>query len=243
MTRSVTLAAASLALLAGACCKETVTARAFFGHKSLDECLKLLDKPEQPVSLTCPGSEITICWKGGGDGVNKAEVAISPDPSGQSGTKSTSGVLYLQPKDNTSVTVKTSDCATTTKQIQVINGPTPASFDAHWDNKCSAISYTLDPNFVDDKIRAIDVTALWAPTVQGTDGSIGMCPTPPFLAGSHPLEVYDFLLDQPNLTKAFTRQLKATGAWNYKLQTCGSNFVCNGLASLPFDMTLTCPAT
>lgn len=242
MNKSLALAAASLVLLASACCKESVTARAFFGHKSLDECLKLMDTPELPVSLICPSSEVTVCWKGSGGKTTDAKVTISPDPSGKSGTKPASGVLYLKPNDNTSVTITTSDCATTTKQIQVIDGPTPATFDAHWAPSCSQITYSLDPNFVDDRLRAVDVTALWEPNVQLSDGSIGTCPTPPFLAGAHPIEVFDFEIDKPNLTKAFSRVLKAVGDWNYKLKTCGSDFKCNGFASLPFDMTLTCPA-
>jgi len=242
MTRSLVLAPAALALFAGACCKESVTARAFFGHKSLDECLKLMDKPELPVSLVCPGSEVTVCWKASGGKTTDAQVTISPDPGGQSGSKPATGVLYLKPSDNTSVKIAASDCGVAIKQVQVIDGPTPATFDAHWAPTCSQITYSLDPNFVDDRLRAVDVTALWEPNVQQSDGSVATCPTPPFLAGSHPIEVFDFELDKPNLTRPFSRVLKAIGDWNYKLQTCGSSFKCNTFASLPFDMTLTCPA-
>lgn len=239
MTRPSLLAAASLSLFIAGCCDESVKARAFFGHKSLDECLRLLDQPEQPVSLVCPGSEVTVCWQAKG----KADptVTLSPDPGGLSGTKSQTGVLHFTPAASTTITIKESDCATTTKQVQVVDGPTPATFDAHFTSNCSQITYSLDPNFVDDRIRAIDVTALWEPTVQNSDGGISTCPTPPFLAGQHPIEVYGFEIDKPNLTVPFSRELKAIDAWNYTLKTCGPGFKCNTFASLPFDMTLTCP--
>lgn len=240
MMKPALLVTMTLSLIGG-CCDESVTARAVFGHKSLRECLELMDQPELPVSLICPGSEVTVCWRAKGGKASNVNVAISPDGSGQSGTKDLTGVLYLKPMANTAITVKASDCATTTKQVQVINGPTPATFDAHWTPSCSQITYSLDPNFVDDKIRAVDVTALWEPTVQTADGSIQTCPTPPFLAGFHPIENYGFEIDKSHLTVPFSRELKAVDDWNYTLKTCGGDFKCNPFASMPFDMTLTCP--
>lgn len=241
MIRPTMFAVTALSLLGGGCCDETVTARAVLGHKSLRECLDMFDEPEMPVSLICPGSEITVCWRAKGGKASNVNVAISPDPDGQSGTKDLSGVFYIKPSDNTAVTIQASDCAVTTKQVQVVNGPTPATFDAHWTPSCSQISYSLDPNFVDDRLRAIDVTALWEPTVQNSDGSVSTCPTPPFLAGQHPIEVYGFEIDKPHLTVPFSRELKAIDDWNYTLKTCGTGLKCNPFASLPFDMTLTCP--
>jgi len=225
----------------GGCCDESVTARAVLGHKTLRECLELMNKPELPVSLACPGSEVTVCWQAKGGKATDAKVTISPDPTSQSGPNNLSGVLYLKPQDNTAITIKASDCAVTTKQVQVIKGPTPATFDAHWTPSCSQITYRLDPNFVDDQLHAIDVTALWDPTVQNSDGSIQTCSTPPFLFGQHPIEGYGFDLDKPHVTVPFSRELKAIDDWNYTLKTCGPDLKCNPFASLPFDMTLTCP--
>lgn len=240
MKRNI-LAIVALSLVGG-CCDESVTARAVFGHKSLRECLEMMDKPEMPVSLVCPGSEVTVCWKAKGDKISNVNVAISPDPSGQSGTQDLTGVMYLKPMDSTAVTIKASSCATTTKQIQVIDGETPATFDAHWTPSCSQITYSLDPNFVDDKIQAIDATANWDPTVQNaSDGSVQTCPTPPFLAGFHPIENYGFDMDKPHVTVPFSRKLTAINDWNYKLKTCGGDFKCNPFASMEFAMTLTCP--
>jgi hypothetical protein len=242
MTRLLALTAAiPLAALATGCCDQSVVARAFIGHKSLDECRKLLNTAEAPISIICPGTEVTVCWAA--SDVSQTTVTVSPDPQGLSGTKAAAGALYFKPGDSTSVNIVASDCASTVKQIQVINGPTPATFDAGWDGKCSQLTYRLDPAFIDPKVQTIDVTAAWDPIVTDGAGGAAVCPTPPFLAGAHPIEAHFFDIDKPFLTHPFSRILKATEDWNYKLKTCqGLGFKCNPAASLPFDMTLVCPA-
>jgi hypothetical protein len=235
------LVIASVSLLLGGCCDESVVARAFVGHKTESDCKRLMNLQEPPVSIICPGTEVTVCW--GAEGVDNTNIVVSPDPGGVSGTHDAAGVLYLKPADTTTVEIVASDCASTTKQIQVINGETPATFDASWDAFCSLISYRLDPAFVDEKAQTIDVTAEWEPTFEDDMGGSFTCPTPPFLSGAHPKDLHFFNIDEPFLTHAFTRKLSAIEDWNYKLDACqGIGYKCNPAASLPFAMTLICPA-
>lgn len=232
----------SAAMWITGCCKEHIEARAFLGHKTLDECLKLKDLPDQPVSLACPGSEVTICW---GSNVDKVKINVSPDPGGQSADDYPGrGVLYLKPTDNTTVKLSGS-CTSTTKQIQVINGPTPAEFDANWDEKCQSLSYSLDPNFVDPLIQTTDVTAEWEPVVD-SGGQPKTCPTPPFLLGTHtnpPSTIFSFSIPQPNVKQTFSHPQSGVTVWGYTLKACeGLGFRCNPKAPEPFSMTLVCPS-
>lgn len=226
------------------CCKEHIEARAFLGHKTLEECLRLIDVPEQPVSIACPGSEVTICW--GSKDIDKVKIKVSPDPNAQSGdTFASQGVLYLKPLDNTTVKLSGS-CTSTTKQIQVINGPTPAQFDANWDSKCQSLSYSLDPNFVDPLIQTTDVTAEWEPVIADSTGHPTTCPTPPFLHGTHtnpPSTLFSFDILKPNMKQSFTHRQSGVTVWGYTLTACaGLRFKCNPNAAEPFSMTLECPS-
>jgi hypothetical protein len=242
MTKSNLLAIGALAAGLAGCCDEHVEARAFVGHLTEAECLRNISKSEPPISIICPGTEVTICWAS--KGVSNVGITVSPDPGGVSGSFPDKGALHLMPSENTTVDVKASDCASTEKDVMVINGPTPATFDAHWDSACHLISYELSTAFVDPKVQTIDVAAMWEPTVLDPETkAVSVCPTPPFLAGAHPEDVHFFDIDKPFLTHAFSRILKAPVHWNYEQKTCvGPNITCNPYASLPFDMTLVCPA-
>jgi hypothetical protein len=241
MIRSLVVLAAAALWLAG-CCKEVIVARAFIGHKTLDECVKLLELEEQPVSLACPGSEVTVCW--GSQDVDEVKITVSPDPEGLSGGYGTAGAIYLKPLASTAVKLAGS-CTSTTKQIQVIDGPTPAAFDAHWDSKCSSLSYSLDPNFVDPLIRTTDVTAQWEPLVIDAGGHEVQCPTPPFLHGTHlnpPNGPFSFDIQKPNTKETFSSPQSGVTVWGYTLTACtGLGFKCNQKAAEPFEMTLVCP--
>lgn len=225
----------------GCDCDKRIVARAFLGHKTLEECLKLKDLPEQPVSLACPGSEVTVCW---GSNVDKIKIGVSPDTDGVSGDNYPSrGVLYLKPLESTTVKLS-GGCASTTKQIQVIDGPTPAEFDAAWDDKCQSLAYSLDPNFVDPLIQTTDVTAEWEPVVSSGGNSM-TCPTPPFLNGTHtnPPEIFGFAIKKPHMKETFTSKKSAVGVWGYSLTACdGLGFKCDRDAAAPFSMTLVCPS-
>lgn len=225
----------------GCYCEERIEARAFLGHKTLDECLRLKDLPEQPVSIACPGSEVTICW---GSNLNKVKIDVSPDVDGLSADNYPGrGVIYFKPGDNTSVKLS-GTCTSTTKQIQVINGPTPAQFDASWDDKCQSLAYSLDPNFVDPLIQTTDVTAEWEPIVE-SGGQPMTCPTPPFLNGTHtnPPEIFGFSIKKPFMKETFSSPKSGVGVWGYSLTACaGLGFKCDREAAAPFSMTLVCPS-
>jgi hypothetical protein len=244
MTRTLVLSAAALSGLAAGCCDQTVVARAFVGHKSLAECKRALNVAEAPVSIVCPGTEVTICW--GSKNTDKVEIAVSPDPDGASGPQEPFGAIYLKPRDNTTVELTGTDCGGTKKQIQVINGPTPATFDASWDAACSLLSYQLDPAFVDPLVQTTDVTAQWEPQVRAHGGP-QTCPTPPFLDGAHigpPSPPHFFSIATPFLAHPFSAIQPAINDWRYTLKACdGLGFKCEANASLPFEMTLVCPAS
>lgn len=239
-----TWALASAIVWFSGCCDEVIVARAFVGHKTLEECARLVHSPEQPVSLACPGSEVTICW--GSKNVDKVKIDVSPDAEGQSGDSYASqGVLYLKPHESTTVKLSGS-CTSTTKHIQVIDGPTTANFDANWDDKCSSLSYALDPNFVDPLIQTTDVTAEWEPVVN-SGGTPMTCPTPPFLHGTHtnpPSTIFSFDILKPHVKQTFTSPQSGVTVWGYSLTACqGLGFKCNRQAAVPFAMTLVCPSS
>lgn len=239
----------SSAVLVAGCCDQSVKARAFVGHKSPAECRELIDKNDAPTSIICPGDEVTICWQAAGKNVTGSKITVAPDPSNQSGAHGTVGALYLTPAESTSVTVaaNSGDCASTTKKITVVKGKTPATFDATWSMRCDYIGYTLDPQFVSTNVQAVDVTAMWNPTITYTDAngntSTRVCTTPPFLEGHHIQDNYGFKVDNPFITTTFNFPHTAVGDWRYLFKgTCpGDTLLCNTAAHLPFAMTLSCP--
>jgi hypothetical protein len=241
MRRLELAAAVSLALIATGCCDESVKARAFFGHLTQDECMRKMNEPEAPVSIICPGSEVTVCWSA--SKVDSTTITVSPDPDGNSGTFGPTGVMHLKPGKDTEVEIKASDCASTKKKIMVLDEPKPAFFDGHWTTSCTHINYELNPAFVDDKVDAVDVTARFFPTFRNGDGSIGTCTTPPFLKGEHPIEGFFFDIPMPFTTLRFSRPLKAIDDWNYFLTAgCPQGLKCEPFVALPFNMTLQCPS-
>jgi hypothetical protein len=223
--------------LAACRCKEGVKARAFVGHLTQDECLRKITEPEAPISIICPGTEITLCW---GSNTDTNTITVSPDPGGQSGSYPQQGVLYLKPEADTEIEVRASDCAATKKRVMVVNEPTPALFDAHWDGDCEKLSYNLNPAFVDEAIRTTDVEALWAPLIEG--GSA--CPMNSFLDGAHLDEPFFFSILNPfTLTPFSGDPHKAVGDWVYVMdEKCRRDFKCNKDGAFPFNMTLVCPS-
>lgn len=231
-----------LATLAGGCCDESVVARAYVGHLSPEECLQRISENEPPLTLLCPGSEVTVCWAARGKTPPATQIKISPDPDGQSGTYSDHGAIYLKPNDDTQVTLTASACAVTTKQIQVVTGEEPATFDARWDSQCQTIGYELNPAFVDPGIKAKSVTAKWNPVViDETKGEALACATPPFLRGVQAQTQHHFSIPKPFQTEGITAQ-PAAGDWNYVVEACTEypGWRCYPDTVLPFAMTLTC---
>jgi hypothetical protein len=228
-----------LGTLSGAgCCKQRVGARAFVGHKTPEECRRLMNANEVPVSITCPGEEITVCWLAGGDDVSSVKLDVSPDPEMVSASGlPTAHALYIHPKEDTTVKVST-DCASTTKSIMVIDKPKVARFDAAWEGSCQSLLYDLPAAFVSPNVRAIDVTAQWTPVATADTGAPGMCTFPPFLNGTHDLFFLTVL--KPFDLTPFSSAQPAVGQWAYALSPkcpvkCGSD------TREPFDMTLICP--
>jgi hypothetical protein len=237
----------ALAALAGGCCDQSVQARVVVGNVSQEQCRKILAGNDAPATIVCPGEEVTVCYNASGKGVNKTQISVSPDPGGASGSYGTTGALHIKPSGDTTVKVSASpsDCASTTKNVVVLDSPKPAQWDATWDRGCKALSYEVDPLFISAQVNAIDDTALWTPGVRyyGEDGSssVVQCTTPPFLRGYHPSDVYYFDIDTPYLTTPFDRPHQAIGDWSYYwLASCPGPFTCDPAARLPFSMTLSC---
>jgi len=240
---------ASLALSSG-CCKQSVFARAVAGHVSEDQCRKILDSAgDPPVSIICPGEEITLCWRA--SGASTVDIVATDMNNSQSFTQpATSGVLYLQPKSDTSIDITPtgSTCAKTTKKVNVLNQPEVATFDARWHdgNKCDYMTYSVDPLFISSSVLASFDTALWQPIISyspdGQTEQTVVCTTPPFLTGQHVDDLYGFKLDTPFVTQMLQGTHKADGEWRYAvLAKCPSGpFVCNAAGVYQFAMTLQC---
>ncbi len=236
-------------VLAGGCCKQSVNARAFVGNISDGACLERLNQDEYPQSIMCPGEEVTVCWKASGDNVTGTKITVSPDPGALSHAYGATGALHFKPQANTTVKIDavTSDCASTTKQITVINGVVPMEFDAQWDLRCTKLLYSLDPAYVSPNVKARDDLVKWNPTVSYTDSNgntyVANCTTPPFLKGFHVPDSFGFTMDTPFVTETFANLHNAAGEWDYQwLAQCpGDGLVCESGFRAPFVMNLVCP--
>ena len=150
-------ALASLALSSG-CCKQSVFARAVVGHVSEDACRKALDSAgDPPVSIICPGEEITLCWRASG-AVSTVDILATDSRHRQSSSGPASGSMYFKPKADTTIDITPtgSTCAKTTKKVGVLNQPEVATFDARWNNgeKCDFLKYAVDPLFISSSVLA-----------------------------------------------------------------------------------------
>ncbi|HTE56321.1 MAG TPA: hypothetical protein VK698_35955 [Kofleriaceae bacterium] len=234
------LFALAVPLVMAACCDDGVQARAFVGHLTEAECARKANEPDAPISIVCPGTEVTLCWA---SNVDETNITIDPDEGGQSGPNDDRGALYLTPHADTKIVVE-AGCVSTTKKIMVLNEPRTATFDARWDGECNKLGYTLNPAFVDDKVLALDVTAQWSPIMGTGGGDMQLCKSPPFLDGSHPIELFFFSIAVPFMQTPFSNPHKAVGDWLYALTdpACADSFKCSKDTAEPFDMTLTCPA-
>jgi hypothetical protein len=244
---------ASLALSSG-CCKQSVFARAVVGHVGDDQCRKVLDSAgDPPVSIICPGEEITLCWRASGASTVDI-VATDMNGTTQSSSGAASGSMYFKPKSDTSIDITPtgSTCAKTTKKVGVLNQPEVARFDARWNNgdKCDFLKYAVDPLFISSAVLATFDEALWQPMItyspDGQSEQTVVCTTPPFLTGQHVDDLYGFKLDTPMVTTQLQGVHKADGEWRYSVTAkcptgnADSGFVCNSAGTYPFAMTLQC---
>jgi len=159
------VAGATLAFASG-CCNKHVDARLVLGHQTLDVCARLVKEGvDAPVSITCPGDEVTLCW--GTPDNNGVHIEVEHDPGGITGDYSGhTGVVYFTPTETTKVTV-TADCVSKQKKVQVVTGDTPVGFDGLWSGDCKQVSYEADPLFYSQSLQAKDVQPQWAPMQGG----------------------------------------------------------------------------
>ncbi len=233
MTR-IGLAAVLFLSLLGGCCKHKVAAVVATGHLNVEDCLSLIRRSldsAPPTPMPCPGEEVTVCY-----GVNEydhVKITVAPDPGAKSGDYPFPAPqpLYLTVSANTTIKVE-SDCDSTTKDVTVINGPTPASFDATQQPGCKQMGYTIDPFFVSSQAMATDVTAQFDSPCPN--------PVPPFLHGTRTTApLFGFEIPKPNVKEPFSSPKQAVGGWGYSLaQNC--EFRCDAHPPKPFLMTLIC---
>ncbi|MBX6314084.1 MAG: hypothetical protein IRY99_14395 [Isosphaeraceae bacterium] len=220
-------------------CDKWIKLFVFTGHRSPEECRRLADsRGTNDLTIICPGEEVTVCWHS-----NVDKVSVSP----KLGVQGPDGIGFLTLDQDTTVEASPADGSCAGKQqvnVKVIRGPTPSTWNGSWDPNCSKISFEIHEEFVSKKVRALDITATWSPTVgDPATGNSVACSTPPFLDGFNKEEVFGFKIANPNQTVSFSRPLRAVANWEFKwtAQCPGSDLRCNPNANLPFDLTLICP--
>lgn len=221
------------------CCNDHLNLYVFVGHLNQDECqrnIKQLGEDNDTVRFLCPGEEVTICWR--------CDSNIQLDPG--FGIQDPTGMKYLTVKSDTTIKATAqSDCGDSREvQVKVVSGPTPSTWTGKFNSTCSDIEFEIHKEFISENIKAIDISAQWQPTINLKDGSTYTCITPPFLDGFQQEEVFGFTIQEPFVTEAFSRKLKAVGHWKFvwKADCDGITIDCPSLGgpSFPFDITLTC---
>ena len=214
----------------------------FAGERSnCRELMKNNSASHPDITYVCPGEKVTLCWSS-----NKIPT-LTMDIGGATHTVAATGseVITVPASTVIKLTPSGGNCVTSSREfkVTVISGPTPSTWQASWD--CATIRFAISDAFMSTNIIAKDITATWIPDVDYSDASGTrqvICTTPPFLKGIHQEEVYGFNIDQPNVTRNFTRDLKAVGHWNFNLlATCpAGEYKCNQLKVFPFNLTLDC---
>lgn len=221
----------------GCPCDQYVRMVVLAGHHTPDECRQAIDKvSSNKLTLICPGEEVTICWQSNGNGVT-----IDPGL----GNFPNVGITYFKPQSSTTVTANApGTCASAVSvPVTVVSQDTPSHWDGSWDPRCSQITFDIDPLFVSPGVYAKDITALWAPILTDANGNpVIACTTPPFLDGFQQQDVFGFKINDPSITTAFSRHIKADGHWQFVLKAAcpTGDWTCNKAGSYPFDLTLTC---
>jgi len=244
MKSAILIASAALAFVSG-CCHKHVDMRLVLGHKTLDDCAKLVRGGEDaPASIACPGDEVTLCW---GTDNGSVDITMDNDPGGVAGHyPGNTGITYFKPTATSNVTV-TADCVSRKKKVTVVNGPTPADFDGRWSGDCAQVSYEADPLFFSASLQALDVQAQWVPKQNGMPVQ---CTGAPFLTGFHDTDLYQFSIEKemdppyPFLDGfGNPKPHQLDGNWQYDPKACvGRDFKCDQNTHAPFRMTLACQA-
>ncbi len=220
------------ALTVSSCvCEDYVNLYVFAGRRTAAECERLSKKqygdPETPT-FTCPGEEVTICWS------SNKQIQLEPG----FGIQPATGMQVLKVDADTTITATPLEGCAGAKEahVNVVTEDTPSTWTGRWNLDCTFISFSIDGAFVSTQIRAKDITAQWAPVVDGV-----ACSTPPFLDGFHVEEVFGFPIDRPFITEAFTRNLRAVGTWRFTVKAiCPTAYRCDPTFRGPFNVTLTC---
>lgn len=232
-------------LLMSACCDEEVRFMVFVGNKTEEECeeaMKTVARGLDPDFVyICPGEQVTLCWHS--DNASGVEIT-------DLGTKGPNGHQVITPtSDKTYIATPLGDdpCPPVEVKIEIVDGPTPATVDANYNTVTKRIEFRVSELFMSEKIKAMDITALWEPQYEATDAKGNVypvvCRTPPFLGGNHAEEVFFFEIKEPFLTTAFSRLIRAVGHWNFELRADCSPHRANlePFFVYPFDLTLICP--
>lgn len=222
----------------GCPCEEHLNLYVFVGHLTPDDCAKAIregGEDTDQIRFLCKGEEVTICWHTSG-----ANIQLDPG----FGMQDASGMVYLKVDADTTIKATPINSCAGAKEVEVkvVTEPTPSTWVGKWDVNCRTIGFEIHEEFVSKNIKAIDINAQWAPEIGLSDGSTFTCTTPPFLDGFHQEEVFGFQINNPFITEAFTRKLRAVGHWRFVLKAnCGTvDIRCNPNASLPFNITLVC---
>ncbi len=232
-------AAVAWAALGSGCCKETVDSRLFFGRLSPAQCREMMHKSPPPVTLTCPGDEVTLCWAGS---TSTVSIDASDDSLGLDGIRPSSGAITFSPTTTTSVKVSASNCAAVTRTVTLVDHPIEAHYDAGWlTNSCTWIGYGLDPAYVSPSINAEYVRPDFKPQILDVaNNQVLDCETPPFLAGRQVQRSFNFVLDVPLLNVWFAAPVQASGDWQFAWKAKCPPAYCNLGARFPFGIGLTC---
>jgi len=238
----------ALLVFTGACCNERLAARAFTGHLDPAQCHQLLQHPDSPYTINCPGEEVTVCWEASGESVTQVQVTLSTDPT-HPATMPTSGAIYLHPTRTTGVSIRASSCASWSKDITVLNSNETKEFDAVFTSP-TTLSHQIDPAFVSANVKAIADEAAWRPVIEFVEVDPYGYPTtytvdcsyPPFLDATHPGPTrVSFPIDYPFRTVDVPGRPQAIGDWDYAIRaTCPLPWTPEAFARLPFHVTLSC---
>ncbi len=218
----------------------------FAGNRN--DCRTLMEQNQgtsQDITYICPGEQVTLCWTS--SDIKEVQLTVG----GQTETVSLSGSKVITIPATTTITLHPVGAKCVHDKnftVNVVSSPTPSSWDGRWDLSCSKISFEISDAFISKKIMAKDITPNWCPVVTITDdaGNVSnvLCTTPPFLLGQQQEEGFGFNLNDPLVTVAFSRPLRAVGHWNFTWKArCPQqdSYKCNNLAVFPFDITLICP--
>jgi hypothetical protein len=176
-----------LIFLASCCDEEPAELNVYVGHLSERECKNSrVPLATMPTTLYSHVKESNPLL---GGTVSSIEPGI--------GSVSSPGISHQTVTSDTEFVAKppSGSCASSDSiTVNVVTEDTPSTWEGKWNTACSKIEFEINKEFISEKIKAKDITALWAPIVDTDGDGAGdfVCSTPPFLDGFHVEEVLDF---------------------------------------------------